>query len=234
MEEEIKRICAQYFDQDLQDAFDRDQKRANADPQDAFGTTHYINLKKNYRQAENEIIKTVPKYQTPADALKKLGLPVKPILQKIDDEIGHYLKQFVNQQTQYHLFDTELKRKMLYYEIVPDEHDNCFHVLDELSDYLRKQDISVSFCGYDRIDISQKPNYDGNNDVLLMVFQDRKSRKFRIELGFDDDTDTYPYTPNFVPTKLFNCEQIHFVQDVLGKIDQFFSQRNCAEKDYLQ
>lgn len=234
MEEEIKRICAQYFDQDLQDAFDRDQKKANADPQDAFGTTHYINLKKNYRQAENAIIKTVPKYQNPAEGLKKLGLPVKPILQKIDDEIGHYLKQFVNQQTQYHLFDTELKRKMLYYEIVPDEHDNCFHVLDELSDYLRKQDISVSFCGYDRIDISQKPNYDGNNDVLLMVFQDRKSRKFRIELGFDDDTDTYPYTPNFVPTKLFNREQIHFVQDVLGKIDQFFSQRNCAEKDDLQ
>lgn len=92
--------------------------------------------------------------------------------------------------------DTELKRKILYYEIAPDEHNNCFHVLDELSDYLRKQNISVSFCGYDRINISQKSNYDGNNDVLLMVFQDQKSGKFRINLGFDDDTD--PYTPNYV------------------------------------
>ena len=232
MEEEIKRICAQYFDQDLQAVFERDQKRANANPQEAFGTTHCINLKKNYRQAENEIIKTVPKYQNPADGLKKLGLPVKPILQKIDDEIGHYLKQFVNEQTQYHLSGTELKRRILYYEIAPDEHDNCFHVLDELSNYLRRQNIPVSFCGYDRIDISQKPNYDGNSSVLLMVFQDRKSGKFQINLGFDDDTD--PYTPNFVPTNLVSREQIHFVQDVLGKIDQFFSQRNCTEKDDLQ
>lgn len=232
MEEELKKICTKFFDQVIQNAFKRDQERANDDPENAWSVVHQLNLCKQYRQAENEIIKTIPEYQNPADGLKKLGLPVKPILQKIDNEIGHYLKQFVAGQTQYHLSDTELKRKILYYEIAPDEHNNCFHVLDELSDYLRKQNISVSFCGYDRINISQKSNYDGNNDVLLMVFQDQKSGKFRINLGFDDDTD--PYTPNFVPTDLVNREQIHFVQNVLGKIDQFFSQRNCTERDNLQ
>lgn len=232
MEEELKKICTKFFDQAIQNAFKRDQERANNDPENAWGVVHQLNLCKQYRQTENEIIKTVPEYQNPADGLKKLGLPVKPILQKIDNEIGHYLKQFVAGQTQYHLFDTKLKRKILYYEIAPDEHNNCFHVLDELSDYLRKQNISVSFCGYDRINIGQKSNYNGNNDVLLMVFQDQKSGKFRINLGFDDDTD--PYTPNFVPTDLVSREQIHFVQNVLGKIDQFFSQRNCTEKDALR